>query len=241
MNRATLAWLILLAALSSAKAGEGWESQPYGVPSRLLPWNHPYYQGYSETAKPPPPPPVVNAAPERYTISIHLLPHKLQGVDPNIVVLMAHLPEHAQVWFNNQPTKSQGPVRYFESPPLTPGKQYYYTVRVLWHENGQWVHKIEKVPVQAGELRCLYLTPAKIAENLAMLEDEDHKLAEAQKICPITKDPLGALGVPVKITLKGQPVFLCCKECINKAQSDPDKTLAAIKELKEKVSGSGRR
>ena len=34
--------------------------------------------------------------------------------------------------------------------------------------------------------------------------------------------------------LKGQPVFLCCKDCVEKAQGNPDKTLAKIKELKSK-------
>jgi uncharacterized protein (TIGR03000 family) len=150
MNCPTLTWMIFLTVLSSAKASEGWESQPYGVPGHLLPWNRPGYQGYSETAKPPPLPQIVNAAPERYTITITRLPHKPQGVDPNIAVLMVHLPEDAQVWFNNQPTKSQGKVRYFESPPLTPGKRYLYYMRVVWHENGKWVHKIERVPVQGG-------------------------------------------------------------------------------------------
>lgn len=233
-----MAELILLAILPSAKAGEGWETQPYGVPARLLPWNHAYHQGYSETAKPPAPPQVVSAAPERYTITITRLPHKPQGVDPNIFVLMAHLPEHAQVWFNNQRTTSRGMVRYFESPPLTPGKHYIYTVRVVWHENGKWVRKTEKVPVEAGEIRCLYLTPAKIADNLAKLSTDDRKVAEAQKVCPITKDPLGALGVPVKIALKGRPVFLCCEDCIEKAKADPDKTLATIEQLKGKVGQS---
>lgn len=241
MSRTVLAWLILLAPLPSAKASEGWETRPYGISAALLPWNRPGYQGYSEMAKPSSPPPqVVTAAPERYTITITLLPHKPQGVDPNIVVLMAHLPEHAQVWFNGQPTKSQGKVRYFESPPLTPGKHYLYTMRVVWHENGKWVHKIERVPVRAGEMRCVYLMPANIAENLAKLSAEDRKLAEAQGVCPITGDPLGALGVPVKITLKGQPVVLCCKDCIEKAKADPDKTLGKMKEMKKKPSQSRR-
>jgi uncharacterized protein (TIGR03000 family) len=240
MNCPTLTWMIFLTVLSSAKASEGWESQPYGVPGHLLPWNRPGYQGYSETAKPPPLPQIVNAAPERYTITITRLPHKPQGVDPNIAVLMVHLPEDAQVWFNNQPTKSQGKVRYFESPPLTPGKRYLYYMRVVWHENGKWVHKIERVPVQAGEMRCVYLMPANIADNLARLTAEERKLAEVQSVCPITGDPLGALGVPVKITLKGQPVLLCCKDCIEKAKAEPDKTLAKVKEAKQKPSQSRR-
>lgn len=245
MNRTMLAWLILLAVLPSAKAGEGWETQPYGAQARLLPWNQPEYRGYTETAKPPAPPPVVSAAPERYTIKINLLPHKPQGVDPNIAVIMAHLPEHAQVWFNDKPTTSKGTTRYFESPPLTPGKRYAYSVRVAWHENGKWVHKTEKVPVSAGEMRCVYLSPADkketIAANLGKLSAEDRELAAAQKFCPMhPDDELGSMGVPAKITLKGQPVFLCCKDCIEKAQADPDKTLAKVKELKEKAGGSRR-
>src|SRR5579884_2359597 len=241
MSRPTLAWLILLAALPTAKAGEGWETKPYGLPGHLLPWNRPGYQGYAETAKPPEPPPVVTAAPERYTITISRLPQKPQGVDPNIVVLMAHLPEHAQVWFNNQPTKSQGKVRYFESPPLTPGKQYLYSLRVVWHENGKWVHKTERVLVEAGEMRCVYLLPANIAANLAKLDADERSLAEVQSVCPITGDPLGTLGVPVKITLKGQPVFLCCKDCIEKAKADPDRTLAKISGPKAKAGRSQKR
>lgn len=241
MSRPMFAWLIVLVVLSSAKAGEGWETKPYGLPGRLLPWNRPGYQGYSETAKPSsPPPPVVSAAPERYTITVTRLPHKPKGVNPNVVVLMAHLPEHAQVWFNNQPTKSQGNVRNFESPPLTPGKQYLYTMRVVWHENGKWVQKTEIVPVEAGELRCVYLIRADIAENLAKLSVEDRKLAKTQGVCPITGDPLGALGVPVRITLNGQPVLLCCKDCIEKAQAEPDKTLGKIKKMRVKAAQSRR-
>jgi uncharacterized protein (TIGR03000 family) len=241
MCRTASACLLVLATLSSAKAGEGWETQPYGVPGHQLPWNRTGYQGYAETARPTPPPTIVSAAPERYTIVVNLLPQKPQGVNPNIVVLMAHLPEHAQVWFNNQPTKAQGKVRYFESPPLTPGKLYFYTVRVVWHENGKWVHQVERVPVQAGEMRCIYMTQANIAENLAKLSADDQKLAEAQKVCPMTGDPLGVLGVPEKITLKGQPVFLCCKDCIERAKAEPDKTLAKLKELKDKAADAQRK
>jgi hypothetical protein len=39
------------------------------------------------------------------------------------------------------------------------------------------------------------------------------------------------MGPPVKVLLKGQPVFLCCKDCEKKARKEPDKTLAKAKEL----------
>lgn len=228
-----------------AAAGEGWET--YGVPARGVPWAQPGYQGYHETTRPSQPAPeVVTEAPRKYTITLIPLPHKVQGEDPKIAVLMAHLPDDALIWFNDQPTKSKGMVRFFESPSLTPGKHYVYTVRLVWHEEGKWVSKTAKVPVRAGEMHCLYLTPAdkaaKITANLDKLSAEDRKLAEAQKVCVIQQEnPLGVMGVPVKIMVKGQPVFLCCKGCLDMAQAEPDKTLAKVKELKEKAGGSTRR
>lgn len=231
----------LLLAASPVPAGEGWETQPYGVPSRLLPWAQPYYRAYHETTRPAQPPPAtVTATPQKYTITVTLLPHKPEGVDPNIGVLMAHLPEDALIWFNGQPTRSRGMVRYFETPSLEPGKGYYYTARLVWHENGKWVSKTEKVPTGAGQMYCVYLTPADekktMAANLAKLGPEDRKLAEAQKYCAEEDNPLGAMGVPVKILLKGRPVFLCCEGCVEKARADPDRTLARVEKLKEKNS-----
>jgi hypothetical protein len=43
------------------------------------------------------------------------------------------------------------------------------------------------------------------------------------------------MGVPVKVMVKGQPVFLCCKTCRKQALADPDKTLARVDELKAKA------
>jgi hypothetical protein len=76
---------------------------------------------------------------------------------------------------------------------------------------------------------------AKIKKNLAKLSAKDRKAAEQQKFCVIEdENRLGAMGVPVKLTIKGQPVFLCCNDCKKEALADPDKTLAKVKELKEK-------
>jgi hypothetical protein len=40
------------------------------------------------------------------------------------------------------------------------------------------------------------------------------------------------MGVPIKLTLKGQTVFLCCSGCQDKAESDPEKTLKTIADAK---------
>ncbi len=76
---------------------------------------------------------------------------------------------------------------------------------------------------------------AKIQAALDKLGPEDRKLAEAQKFCAVqAKSRLGSMGTPIKIEVKGQPLFLCCEHCEEDARKDPEKTLARVKELKEK-------
>jgi hypothetical protein len=75
---------------------------------------------------------------------------------------------------------------------------------------------------------------AQIAENLAKLSPDDQRLAEVLKKCPVAGNPLGSMGTPVKVTVNGEPVFVCCGVCENRALADPDATLAKVKELKEK-------
>jgi len=73
-----------------------------------------------------------------------------------------------------------------------------------------------------------------ISDALSKLSPEDRKLAEAQKFCAIaTSSLLGSMGPPVKIELSGEPVFLCCKGCINKALRQPEETLATVAKLKQ--------
>jgi hypothetical protein len=72
-----------------------------------------------------------------------------------------------------------------------------------------------------------------IAANLAKLSDEDKKLAEAQKTCPTSGEPLGSMGVPRKLTLKGETVFVCCASCVKGAEADPDSTLKKVADGKK--------
>ena len=76
------------------------------------------------------------------------------------------------------------------------------------------------------------VTEADIQASLAKLSAEDRKLADAQRFCAImTKNRLGVMGTPLKVMIKGQPVFLCCKGCQGKALANPDATLATVAEL----------
>lgn len=52
----------------------------------------------------------------------------------------------------------------------------------------------------------------------------------AQKVCPVMDEPLGGMGVPGKVNVKGKAVFICCAGCAKKLAAEPDKYLAALKE-----------
>jgi len=76
-----------------------------------------------------------------------------------------------------------------------------------------------------------------IRESLAKLSATDRALAEAQKLCPISGKPLGSMDVPTQVKLEGQTVFLCCDGCDARALTEPAKTLAKLKTLREKSKG----
>jgi hypothetical protein len=76
---------------------------------------------------------------------------------------------------------------------------------------------------------------AKIQTALDKLSMEDRTLAQEQKYCAVeTEHRLGSMGKPVKVMVKGKPVFLCCKGCEERALAEPAKTLAAVERLKAK-------
>ena len=63
---------------------------------------------------------------------------------------------------------------------------------------------------------------------LAKLSPEDRQLAERQKVCPVSGQPLGAMGTPYKVTVEGREVLLCCPGCEEAIAKEPDKYLAKL-------------
>jgi multidrug efflux pump subunit AcrA (membrane-fusion protein) len=77
---------------------------------------------------------------------------------------------------------------------------------------------------------------------LAKLSPEDRKLVESQKFCPVLADSrLGSMGVPVKVMVKGQPVFVCCNACSKAAAKEADATLKKVAELRAAKKAGGER
>ncbi len=64
--------------------------------------------------------------------------------------------------------------------------------------------------------------------GLKGLDEADRKLAEQQKICPVSGNPLGTMGTPVKMTVKGRVFFLCCDGCKEEVDKDPDGVLKKL-------------
>ena len=66
------------------------------------------------------------------------------------------------------------------------------------------------------------------AEELSQLSADDRALAEKQKVCPVSGEPLGSMGKPYKVTVNGRDVFLCCQGCEGKIKGSPDEYLAKL-------------
>jgi hypothetical protein len=79
---------------------------------------------------------------------------------------------------------------------------------------------------------------AKIQAARAKLSPEDRTLVDAQEWCAVGGSRLGSMGTPLKVMVKGQPVFLCCGGCEDEAKAEPEKTLAKVEELKAKAKAA---
>ena len=91
-------------------------------------------------------------------------------------------------------------------------------------------------PEPVTTARATTAADAKVQATLNKLSPEDRPLAEDQKYCAVMTDSrLGSMGVPVKLMVKGEPVFVCCKGCNQTALKHPDETLKTVAELKAKA------
>ena len=69
-----------------------------------------------------------------------------------------------------------------------------------------------------------------VATALAELSDEDREAALEQRVCPVSGEELGSMGKPIKVSVEGGDVFVCCQGCVDAVQENPDEYLAKLKE-----------
>ncbi len=80
----------------------------------------------------------------------------------------------------------------------------------------------------------------KIHAALAKLSPADRQLAETQRLCPILNSRLGSMGKPVKLTIRGEPIFLCCDACREKALKQGEETVQKVKTLRSQRAGAAK-
>jgi uncharacterized protein (TIGR03000 family) len=71
--------------------------------------------------------------------------------DRNAVLINVQVPAGAELWFQGTKTTQTGAMREFESPPLTPGRDYTYDIRARWMGDEGQVERTKHVTVRAGE------------------------------------------------------------------------------------------
>ena len=85
---------------------------------------------------------------------------------------------------------------------------------------------VQEEVVEEVEVPALATTDAN--DPLATLSEADRAAVLAQKICPVSDEELGGMGTPIKVTVKGRDVFLCCEGCRDQLEAEPDKFLAKL-------------
>src|SRR5262249_15129203 len=83
-----------------------------------------------------------------------LYPPQNGAATGNTVVLNITVPPDAEGWINDTKTAVTGAFRQFESPPLTPGKNFVYQIRVKMGGN----ELTRDVTVHAGDVVNLDFT-----------------------------------------------------------------------------------
>lgn len=58
-------------------------------------------------------------------------------------------------------------------------------------------------------------------DPFAKMPEADRLAALAQKTCPVADSPLGSMGTPIKVTIEGRDVYLCCDHCRETLEADP--------------------
>lgn len=52
-------------------------------------------------------------------------------------------------------------------------------------------------------------------KGIANLPPVEQKVALKQGICPITREPLGSMGTPIKVQVGDRSIYVCCQGCVS--------------------------
>lgn len=69
---------------------------------------------------------------------------------------------------------------------------------------------------------------AAVSEAMQSLSEEDRQSALRQRICPVSEEPLGSMGPPVKVVVGEQEIWICCDSCEELLKADPQSYLEKL-------------
>jgi Cu/Ag efflux protein CusF len=91
-------------------------------------------------------------------------------------------------------------------------------------------------PAFTNEKCPICLMPLVRVHQIKLCPQEKQLVADQAYVCPIDGVSIFVGTAQSKINIKGKTVFVCCKDCANKALANPDKTLTALEERKRQFS-----
>jgi uncharacterized protein (TIGR03000 family) len=95
--------------------------------------------------------------------------------DDRPAYLKVYIPAGARLLVEGTPTKQTGELRRFESPPLTAGRNYVYSLKAIWTANGKEVSKEQQARVQAGNETTVDFRPVQDKPTVRAQAPEDRE------------------------------------------------------------------
>ncbi|MGO8898424.1 MAG: hypothetical protein ACLQU5_08740 [Isosphaeraceae bacterium] len=154
-------------------------------------------------------------------LTVRSLDHKPVDVSGLSVKATFYHPSTTKPWFMRELRPSaagQGRVPTSLELVMNLGKVPAQGARVAFQVSG--------LP-DPGEPTATFTVPFTLGDDgsitVGKVKNADEKAIAAQRVCPVSGEELGgAMGPPIKVTRRGSSVFLCCKNCLKKVQTDPD-------------------
>ncbi len=84
-------------------------------------------------------------------------------------------------------------------------------------------------PVQRPSVTAPAPAPAPKAILISRASQADQPSINAQRVCKVSGEPLGSMGVPIKVARGDKAVYLCCQGCVKTVQANPDRYLGPAK------------
>ena len=86
--------------------------------------------------------------------------------------------------------------------------------------------KVEGLP-EPAETTATFSVPFAVAPSSELVVTKatkaDEKAIAALKTCPVSKEDLGSMGGPLKISRGDKSTFICCKGCLKELKANPEK------------------